>query len=108
MSAPTHPVPAAPVSATAAPADSEMFPRLKNGVRLHRDGVRDRWVILAPERMLEPDEPALAVLRLCDGVRSLADIAAALAKEYNAPPEVIAADARRLLEKLRADGVAEF
>ena len=84
------------------------FPRLKRGARLHRDAVRDRWVLLAPERMLEPDETALAVLRLCDGEKSTDDIAAALAREYNAPPEVIAADIRAMLEKLRADGVVEF
>lgn len=84
------------------------FPRLKNGVRLHNDAARGRWVILAPERMLAPDETALAVLRLCDGKNSMDDIAGHLAEEYNAPREVIAADIRPMLEKLRDDGVVEF
>ena len=86
----------------------QAFPRLKKGARLHRDAARDRWVLLAPERMLEPDETALAVLRLCDGKKSTDDIAAELAREYNAPREVIAADIGVMLEKLRADGVVEF
>ena len=36
-------------------------------------------MLLAPEQVLAPDEIALAVLRLCDGRRSLAQIAEELA-----------------------------
>ena len=42
---------------------------------------RDRWLILAPERVFTPDAIAVAVLKLCDGQRSVADIAGELAKD---------------------------
>ncbi|HYZ32662.1 MAG TPA: pyrroloquinoline quinone biosynthesis peptide chaperone PqqD, partial [Crenalkalicoccus sp.] len=56
-------------------------PRLPRGVRLREDAARGRWVLLAPERMLVPDETALAVLRLVDGVRTLDAILDTLAAE---------------------------
>jgi PqqA peptide cyclase len=57
-------------------------------------------VILAPERSYELDVVALAVLRLCDGLRSLADIAAHLAKDYSAPVDVIERDVAKVLQGL--------
>ena len=60
--------------------------------RLHEDRVRGRFVILAPERAYELDPIAVAVLQLCDGRRSLADIADAFARTYSAPVEAIAKD----------------
>ena len=83
-------------------------PRLPRGVRLREDAARGRWVLLAPERMLVPDETALAVLRLVDGARDLDAILDALAAEYAAPREEIAADVRELLAELQAKGVITF
>ena len=56
-------------------------------VKLRHDAARDRWVILAPERVFTPDAIAVAVLKLCDGARSVETIAAELAQAYNAPSE---------------------
>lgn len=67
-------------------------PNLPRHVRLHHDSVRDRWVALAPERVVELDERSLAVLRLCDGSRTIQALASELAKAYDAPEEVIAED----------------
>ena len=50
---------AAPMSAIADTAR----PRLPAGVRLSHDRTRDRWVLLAPERILELDEVAKASCR---------------------------------------------
>lgn len=80
------------------------IPRFAPGVRLQEDRARNRWMVMAPERMFLPDETALAVLRLVDGARDEAAIVAALAAQYAAPAEVIAADVRALLEDLRARG----
>jgi pyrroloquinoline quinone biosynthesis protein D len=79
-------------------------PKFAPGVRLHHDQARDRWVVMAPERMFVPDETALAVLRLVDGARDLDAIVAALAAQYDAPADVIAPDVRALLDDLRTRG----
>ena len=52
-------------------------PRLPRHVRLRDDRARGCWVLLAPERVLLPDETALAVLHLVDGNRSVRQIAEA-------------------------------
>lgn len=78
--------------------------RFSPGVRLHEDKARGRWIIMAPELMFVPDEIALEVLRLVDGVRDEAAIVAALVERFAAPEEVIAADVRVMLEDLVARG----
>ena len=42
---------------------------LPRHARLKFDETRKVWVILAPERVLAPDEIAVEVLQLCDGER---------------------------------------
>ena len=81
-----------------------MSPRLKPGVRLHHDRVRGRDVLLAPERIVELDETALAILRRVDGAASLGDIAAALAGQYDADAGEIEADAAALIADLARKG----
>src|ERR1700709_357155 len=46
-------------------------PVLPRHAKLRFDETRQRWVILAPERVLAPDDIAVEVLQLCDGVRSV-------------------------------------
>jgi pyrroloquinoline quinone biosynthesis protein D len=81
------------------------IPAFAPGVRLHHDRARDRWVVMAPERMIVPDEIALEVLRLVDGARALDAIIDALAEKFAAPRAEIAADVADLLDDLRARGV---
>lgn len=81
-----------------------MIPRFARGVRLHEDKARGRWVVMAPERMFIPDETALEVLRLVDGVRDVDAILDALAAKFDAPREDIAADVRPMLDDLVAKG----
>lgn len=81
-----------------------MTPRFAPGARLHHDRARDRWVVMAPERMFVPDEIALEVLRLVDGARDDTAIVDALAQKFAAPREVIAADVRLLLDDLAQRG----
>ena len=54
-------------------------PVLPRHTRLKFDATRQVWVILAPERVLAPDEIAVEVLQLCDGVRSVGQIVDQLA-----------------------------
>jgi pyrroloquinoline quinone biosynthesis protein D len=80
-------------------------PVLPRHIKLRHDAARDRWTILAPERVFTPDAIAIAVLRMCDGARSVEAIAAELAETYNAPKEHILADITALLQELADKGV---
>jgi pyrroloquinoline quinone biosynthesis protein D len=68
--------------------------------RFRFDETRKAWVVLAPERLLLPDEQAVAVLQLIDGVRDADAISDALSRQYEAPREVIAADVLPMLQDL--------
>jgi pyrroloquinoline quinone biosynthesis protein D len=84
--------------------DAATRPMLPRYVRLHHDSGRGRWVLLAPERIIEPNEIALDVLQLCDGARDLTAIAEELASAYDAPPSEILADITELLQDLADRG----
>src|SRR5258708_12016444 len=77
-------------------------PVLPRHAKLKFDETRQVWVILAPERVLAPDEIAVEVLQLCDGVRSVADMIDLLAEKYAAERSAIAPDVIALLPALAA------
>lgn len=82
----------------------DSIPHLPRHVRLRFDKARGLWVLLAPERVLVPDETAVEVLQLCDGARSIAAIAGELAQKYDAPAEVIVQDVTGMLADLAGKG----
>ena len=75
----------------------EARPVLPRGVRLHYDGVREAWTLVAPERAILLDEAGQAILAEVDGERSVAEIAARLAERFAAPVEEILGDTREFL-----------
>jgi pyrroloquinoline quinone biosynthesis protein D len=79
-------------------------PLLPRHARLKFDETRQVWVILAPERVLAPDEIAVEVLQLCDGVRSVADIIDLLAAKYTAERGAISTDVIAMLQDLADKG----
>lgn len=79
-------------------------PVLPRHAKLKYDETRKVWVILAPERVLAPDEIAVEVLKLCDGVRSVSDIVELLVAKYAAPPEAISTDVVAMLQDLADKG----
>ena len=79
-------------------------PVLPRHARLKFDETRQRWVILAPERVLAPDETAVEILQLCDGVRSVAGMVDHLAEKYAAERGAIAADVIAMLQDLADKG----
>jgi pyrroloquinoline quinone biosynthesis protein D len=93
------------VTAAGAGDDRVKRPRLSSHVRLSFDAKRDRWVLMAPERVFVPDEIALEVLRRCTGEASLAEIVDDLAREFDAGHEEIGRDVAQLVHDLRAKGV---
>lgn len=90
---------------SAARIDAASVPRLPRGVRLRFDEERRRWTLLAPERVFVPDEIAAEILRLCDGVATVAAIADALAAKFGAPREEVARDVTEMLQGLADKGV---
>ena len=82
----------------------ETRPHLPTYLKLRHDAGRGRWILLAPERVLTPDQTAVAVLKLCDGNRTVDEIVTVLAEEYSASAEVIRADVLNLLQGLADKG----
>ena len=81
--------------------EREAIPYLPRGVRVHRDRVREAWVLLAPERAITLDAVAHAILSEVDGARSFREITEGLAAKYNAPRDQIEADSAGFLKALR-------
>ena len=78
-------------------------PRLVDGARLSYDDVREEHLLLVPEGAVRLNETAAHVLELCDGQRSLEDIAAALSQRYSGAD--VSDDVRELLDGMAAHGV---
>ena len=79
-------------------------PKLPRHAKLKFDETRQVWVILAPERVLAPDEIAVEVLKLCDGERSVADLVDQLAAKYAAERSAIAGVVIAMLQDLADKG----
>ena len=73
-------------------------------VKFRFDETRQRWVVLAPERLLLPDELSVEILQLIDGRHALDDIVDALMAKFSAQREEILADVRTLLQDLADKG----
>jgi pyrroloquinoline quinone biosynthesis protein D len=58
-------------------------PRLATGARLRYDEVREEHLLLIPEGVVRLNPTAAEVLGLCDGERSLDDIAGELSARYD-------------------------
>src|SRR5436305_6583114 len=79
-------------------------PVLPRHARLKFDETRHVWVILAPERVLAPDEIAVEVLQLCDGVRNVEQMIDHLAAKYVAERGAISSDVITMLHELADKG----
>lgn len=84
----------------AARLSSDICPGLAPGVRLTFDKARDCWVVLAPERVLMPDETALEILQRCNGTRPVDEIIDELASVYSADRNDIARDVEEMVAGL--------
>jgi pyrroloquinoline quinone biosynthesis protein D len=79
-------------------------PILPRHAKLKFDQTRQVWVILAPERVLAPDEIAVEVLQLCDGVRNVEQMIEHLAAKYTAERDAISIDVIAMLQDLADKG----
>ena len=78
--------------------------RLAPHIVFRFDKVRQRWIILAPERLMLPDEHAVEILQLVDGKTAVGAIVDVLAQRYKAPRELIARDVTAMLQDLADKG----
>jgi pyrroloquinoline quinone biosynthesis protein D len=79
-------------------------PVLPRHAKLKFDATRQRWVILAPERVLAPDDIAVEILQLCDGARNVTAMIDQLAQKYAADRAVIGGDVVAMLQDLADKG----
>ncbi|HEY0812014.1 MAG TPA: pyrroloquinoline quinone biosynthesis peptide chaperone PqqD [Pseudonocardia sp.] len=68
--------------------ETASLPKLAPHVRLSFDPTRDRHVLLCPETIVALNTTSAAILQLCDGRRTVAEIVAELQERY----EQVAAD----------------
>lgn len=73
-------------------------PVLPPHVRLRFDRLRDKVIVLAPEKVLWPDEISAAILKRCDGRSRVEEIAEDFARDYAAPKAEIEADILAFLQ----------
>ena len=83
-------------------------PRLPRGVRLRHDEARGAWVLLAPERVLQPDPVAVEILKRVDGTAAVSAIVDDLAATVAADRARIAEDVVAFLSGLAEKGLVEF
>lgn len=87
--------------------DEVSVPRFRPHMKLKFDKKRQRWMILAPERLFLPDEIALEILQRCDGIVTIKAIVDELAGKFDAPDEVIMEDVKKLVQDFLDKGVLE-
>jgi pyrroloquinoline quinone biosynthesis protein D len=78
-------------------------PRLVTGARLRYDEVREEHVLLIPEGVVRLNPTAAEVLELCDGERSIDDIAGALSARYDGAE--VGDDVRELIDAMAQRGL---
>jgi pyrroloquinoline quinone biosynthesis protein D len=82
-------------------------PTLARGVRLQTDSKTGNSVLLFPEGILELNETAQEILIRCNG-QTVSEIVQALAEEYDADLEMLAADVRLTLADLQRRKLIEL
>ena len=81
---------------------------LPRGVRIQKDKVRERTVLVAPERTVALDDVGVAILELLDGKATLSQIVDTLAAKYNAPKQEIGNDVVHFVKDLHNRGYLEI
>jgi pyrroloquinoline quinone biosynthesis protein D len=83
----------------------DAVPALARGVRLRFDKARDVWVLLAPEKVLMPDQVAVEILKRCDGKAAVSAIVDDLATTFAADRSQVASDVQAFLQDLADKGM---
>jgi pyrroloquinoline quinone biosynthesis protein D len=87
-----------------AAVDDSARPRLAPHVRMRFDATRGQYVLLSPEAVLLINDTGAAIVELCDGRRTVAEIQSELQSRYD---QVADGDVRRFLADLVAKHAME-
>lgn len=79
-------------------------PRWARGVKFRFDKARERWMIVAPERILLPQGPGLDISHHIDGERDVEKITDALLEAYDAERATIQTETIAFLQDLSDRG----
>ncbi|HLX60834.1 MAG TPA: pyrroloquinoline quinone biosynthesis peptide chaperone PqqD [Planctomycetota bacterium] len=85
-----------------------MRPRLSARARLQDDKISGQPVLIFPEGLVKLNPTAAEIVKLCNGARTVNQIADELAAQYNAPRERIAANVWEYLAKLREKNLVSW
>jgi pyrroloquinoline quinone biosynthesis protein D len=89
-------------------ADRTWRPRLASRARLKFDTVANQDMLLFPEAALLLNETGAAIVRLCDGQRSIDQIVDALAEKFRgADRDTLRLEAEKFLASIRARGLLQ-
>lgn len=83
----------------------DTVPALARGVKLRFDKARDVWVLLAPERVLMPDDIAVEILKRCDGKADVSAIVDDLCRTFAAERDQVTGDVKAFLQDLVEKGM---
>ena len=84
---------------------AESVPKLPRHAKLRFDKARDKWIILAPERVFELDDIAYEVISRCNGDRSVGCVVDELCEKFEqVSREVILGDVTSMLQDLADKG----
>jgi len=78
----------------------DSVPRLLRGVMVKFDEVRERTVLLAPERTLALDGTGISIIEMVDGKKTVSEIVHELADTYDAEVQTIGNDVVAFLRDL--------
>ena len=84
---------------------AESIPKLVRHAKFRFDKARDKWIILAPERVFELDDVAYEVISRCDSERSVEQIVDNLCEKFDqVSRDVILTDVTSMLQNLADKG----
>jgi len=89
-------------------AEQTWRPRLASRARLKFDSVANQEMLLFPEAALLLNETGAAIVRLCDGARSIDQIVDGLAEQFRAiDRDTLRLEVEKFLESIRARGLLQ-
>jgi pyrroloquinoline quinone biosynthesis protein D len=89
-------------------ADDGWRPRLAARARLKFDAIANQEMLLFPEAALMLNETGAAIVRLCDGARSINEIVEQLSRKFgSADRETLTREVIDFLDMVRARGLLQ-
>ena len=87
--------------------DDAWRPRLASRARLKFDPIANQEMLLFPEAALALNETGAAIVRLCDGARSIDEIVDQLSKQYDTDRDALMREVADFIATIRARGLIQ-